>query len=323
MKKALIFGASGQAGSYLSELLVAKGYEVYGTWRHTVPRDLTTSLSRHIYLDMDWLEEIEKVIREIKPDEIYNLAARMFAPVSWKDPLDYLKVNTLAVGQMLNVIRRYSRATKFFQAGSAEVFDLSKGYQTELTPINPRNPYGVSKAAAQHLVKVYRDKGLFVCTGILFNMESPRRASTFFVNKVIKAAVAIKNGSKEKLVLGNINAFRDWGLTREYVEAMWLMLQAPSPVDYVIGTGNSASCHEFVKEVFNQLGLAMEDHVVHEPLFDEPVKGDVLWSHPTKIKTELGWEAKSKYREVITELVMAEMQLCKATADILQTSNMK
>ena len=304
MKKALVFGASGQAGYYLTKLLTEKGYDVTDTqYRHAI------SHRKRVTMDVRDVHDVRQLIRAVEPDEIYNLASMMFAPASWKSPVEYVQVNLTAAVNMLDTIHQIRPQCRFFQAGSAEVFDQDQiGQQSETHAIKPRNPYGISKAALMDMVRVYRESGLFACTGILFNMESPRRPDTFFSVKVAKAAVAIKQGKQDKLVLGRLNARRDWGWTEEYVVAMWQMLQAQKPDDYVIGTGESHTCFEFVKEAFADAGVSM-DRLEHD---NDPTKMtciDSLSADPSKIKRELGWTAETKFKGVVSKLVEAEMEM--------------
>lgn len=305
MKTALIFGSSGQAGYYLGEFLTRKGYDVHTTVRRHGELTRYLKPNEH-YCQMTDIFSVERVISEANPDEVYNLAAKMFVPSSWQDPVGYMLVNALTVSKMLEVLYKINPEAKFFQAGSADVFDQVYPMSEE-TPIRPRSPYGVSKATAQELVRVYREeKNVFACTGILFNFESPRRANTFFSMRVVEAVARMRAGLQDKLELGQLDAVRDWGLTEEYVEAMWMMLQAPEPKDYVIGTGVARSCMKFVERAFTAAELDM-NRLVYDKSF---TIGDsnVLWSDPRKIRDELGWEAKTKFPYIVDYLVEAEMK---------------
>lgn len=301
MKKALIFGASGQAGWYLAQFLQKKDYTVYGTCC-VGEQQLHPYYVNRVTFELPL--NIEEMIRRTEPDEVYNLAAKMFAPASWNSPAQYMMVNSMAVARMLDTLRLVNPSARFFQAGSAEIFDQVYPLNEE-SPIRPRNPYGVSKATAQELVRVYREqKRMFACTGILFNMESPRRPDTFFSVKVAKAVARMAAGLQYGLELGRLDAVRDWGLTEEYVEAMWLMLQTDKPTDYVIGTGVARSCLKFVESAFSKAGLSM-DRLVYDK--STPMHEDVLWSDPRRIRNDLGWEAKSHFTRVVDALVEAEM----------------
>jgi GDPmannose 4,6-dehydratase len=303
-KKAIIFGASSQAGYYLFQLLVSKGYEVTGTkFRNTVWN------SRTITMDVRNHHDVRQLIQAVQPDEIYNLASMIAIPESWKYPVEYVEVNLAAATNMLSTVMQERPTCRFFQAGSAEIFRQNDfGPQSEKHEIRPRNPYGISKAALMDMVRVYRDSGLFACTGILFNMESPRRPDTFFSVKVAKAVAAIKNGKQDKLVLGKLNAKRDWGWTEEYVVAMWKMLQADPPLDFVIGTGECHSCFEFVKEAFSIAGVSMDKLVYEDDPYDMR-RMDSLWADPTKINFVLNWKAKTLFHGVVRKLVEAEMEV--------------
>jgi len=310
MKRALIFGASGQAGYYLGKFLERKDYEVYRVVRRLTEEQ--TSL-RIWGCSLMRPYDVNRVITSVDPDEVYNLAAMMFAPASWEHPGEYLQINALAVGYMLETLYKINPKAKFFQAGSAEIFDQVYPL-SEDSPVRPRNPYGISKATAQELVRVYREqKGMFACTGILFNMESPRRPDTFFSVKVAKAVARMAAGLQDKLELGQLHAVRDWGLAEEYVEAMWLMLQASKPQDYVIGTGLARSCLKFVETAFTHAGLSI-DRLVYDK--SAPDHEDILWSDPRKIYQDLGWQAKSLFSDVVRTLVEAEMAKLEAGVKI-------
>lgn len=309
MKKALIFGVSGQAGSYLVDLLLKKDYTIYGTYNTHPPYmpKLTYPKERYFTLKCDicYPEQVSNAIKSCVPDEIYNMAAMMYAPASWKIPSNYMIANAVSVSDMLSTYSVLNPQGRFFQAGSAEVFD--KIYpQDETTLKRPRNPYGVSKVAAHGLTRVYREeKQFFSCTGIFFNMESPRRDKFFFTRKVTLGIRDIVNKKSDKLELGNLSAVRDWGLTEEYVEAAWMMLQTKTPEDYVIGTGEAHSCWEFVEQACKVAGIAtaLISYDKTEPAFIDKIQSD-----PSKIKKELGWEAKSKFLGVVKYLMDAELK---------------
>jgi GDPmannose 4,6-dehydratase len=286
-KKALIFGATGQAGYYMSIFLHNKGYEVAA-----LPH-------RACDITIPWM--VKSVIKEFKPDEIYNFAALMHTPESWNDPISYLQVNGVAVANILDCCK----GIKFFQAGSADIFEQGGHTRDEHSTKKPSTPYGVAKLLAHNLVRLYREeKDVFAVTGILFNMESPRRQESFFSSKVIKGIAAIKAGAQDKLILGNLSAERDWGLVEEYVEAMWLMLQSDARRDYVIGSGKSASCEEFVQYACDLVNISFEKNVEYEMDF---TRMDCMRCDPSKIRKDLGWSAKSNYKDVIKTLIQAEL----------------
>ena len=297
--KALVFGASGNLGSYLAEFLVRKGYQVTGTYSGTNlsggqrPEGVKMVMTP---FGSQW--GIRNVIEETKPDEVYNCVARMFAPNSWMDPIGYMEVNAMAVARILDSVYKFNPEARVWQAGSAEVFGkLCFGRFNENTPLRPESPYGVAKATAHELIRVYREKHRkFACTGILFNAESPRRSDFFFASKVAKAAAR-----HEKLELGELGAGRDWGLAEEYVEAAWMMLQTPIPKDYIIATGVTASCQDFVDEARKQSEFQVSWKVPRVP------KIDTVYADPSAIEEDLGWKANTKFPEVVGVLVKAEL----------------
>jgi GDPmannose 4,6-dehydratase len=307
MKKALVFGGSGQAGSYLVELLESKGYEVSAPSRNAINFEKD---------DFWW--KLDERIRWFKPDEVYNFAAKMFAENSWKYPIDYMEVNGIAVLSILQSIQKWHPKAKFFNAGSADVFDKWTTHYDEKSPRKISTPYGLSKQVAEDAVRIYREQGLFACTGIFFNMESPRRADYFFSKKVVREAVRIKKefGKQEieKMKLGRISARRDWGWAPEYVEVAWKMLQQDTPADYVIGTGENHSCKEFIIEALLAAGLYIDIEDIDEVVeydktpIEEP---DSMWANPSKVENYLGWKAKYKFKDVIRMLVEAELEVTK------------
>lgn len=309
MKKALIFGMSGQAGYYLARLLQGKDYEVHGTHDVNLHASVALPLAKWYKLDLaNPYAGVGALIKRVKPDEIYNLASSMFAPASWEDPIVYMQVNATSVTQMLESFRVENPEGRFFQAGSADIFDLTYQPQNERTTKKPRTPYGVAKLAAQEMVRVYREKyGMYACTGILFNMESPRRPKTFFTTKVAQQVAQVARGEKDYVELGRLTAIRDWGRTEEYVGAMWAMLQYPTdtPKDYVIGTGKSASCLEFVRQAMWVAGLP-ESKLRYE-FYKEGLQQDSLRADASEIEYDLGWKAKSSWVDVVKELVEAEL----------------
>lgn len=308
-KKALVFGASGNMGSYMAEFLVEKGYEVYGTYsglfRDGSQRPAGVEMRMVLLLSP---RQIKWAMEQIQPDEVYNFAAKMFAPASWESPTDYMAINAQAVAQMLETLWQVSPQAKFFQAGSAEVFGKHYyGRINERCVLVPDSPYGVSKAAAQELVRTYREKkNRFACTGIFFNAESPRRDKFFFASKVAKEVARIKRGDSTQLKLGCLHAQRDWGLAAEYVEAAWLMLQSRSgPCDYVIATGNTASCLEFAKRALRVAELP-EEMLSYQK--SEKFDYDAVYANPHKIFEDLGWTARTRFPDVVDVLVREELE---------------
>jgi len=320
MKKALITGITGQDGSYLAELLLAKGYEVYGIIRRS--SSFNTGRIDHLYQDPhdnprlkliygDLLDSsvLSKILRTIKPDEVYNLAAQSHVRVSFDIPeytADSVALGTL---RLLEAIRHENLKTKFYQASSSEMFGKVLSVpQNEDTPFNPRSPYACAKVFAHHIAKTYRDAyGMFICSGILFNHESPRRGETFVTKKITKAVARIKLGKQQHLYLGNLEAKRDWGYAPEYVEAMWRMLQHNEPDDYVIATGETHSVQEFVEEAFSSVGLNWKDHVKIDPKYFRPAEVDLLLGDYSKAKKKLGWEPKMTFKQLVKIMVEADL----------------
>ncbi|OGW00102.1 MAG: GDP-mannose 4,6-dehydratase [Nitrospinae bacterium RIFCSPLOWO2_02_39_17] len=318
MKKALITGITGQDGSYLAEFLLEKGYRVAGIVR----RSSTESFERIDHIknkvelkQADLLDQLSIIdaIKEFEPDEIYNLAAQSFVPTSWTQPILTGEFTALGVTRMLEAIRHISKNIKFYQASSSEMFGkVQQIPQNEKTPFYPRSPYGVAKVYG-HLITVnYRESyNIFACSGILFNHESPRRGREFVTRKVTEGAVKIKLGLAKELRLGNFEAKRDWGYAKDYVRAMWLMLQQKEPSDYVIATGKEHSVQELVKIAFGHLGLKWKDYVVIDPALIRPAEVDHLVGDYSKAKKELGWEPHVSFQELIEMMVEADMERLK------------
>lgn len=318
MKKALITGITGQDGSYLAEFLLEKGYRVAGIVR----RSSTESFERIDHIknkvelkQADLLDQLSIIdaIKEFEPDEIYNLAAQSFVPTSWNQPILTGEFTALGVTRMLEAIRHINKNIKFYQASSSEMFGkVQQIPQNEKTPFYPRSPYGVSKVYGHWITVNYRESyNIFACSGILFNHESPRRGREFVTRKVTEGAAKIKLGLSKELRLGNFEAKRDWGYAKDYVRAMWLMLQQKEPSDYVIATGKEHSVQELVKIAFGHLGLKWEDYVVIDPALIRPAEVDHLVGDYSKAKKGLGWEPQVKFEELIEMMVEADMDKLK------------
>jgi len=322
MKKALITGITGQDGSYLTELLLNKGYEVHGIVRRTssVSRgrldslDLTEEKKSRLHLHYGDLSDsvaLVKLLYNLQPDEVYNLAAQSHVRVSFDIPEYTLDVTGVGAGRILEAILEsgIGKKVRFYQASSSEMYGLVQAVpQNETTPFYPRSPYACAKVMAHWLTVNYREAyGLFACSGILFNHESPRRGENFVTRKISLAAARIKAGLQDKLYLGNLDARRDWGYAKEYVEGMWLMLQQEKPSDYVLATNETHSIRDFLDECFNHVGLDWHDHVVFDPKFLRPSEVDLLIGDYSKAKKQLGWEPKTRMRELARLMVDADL----------------
>ena len=332
MKKALITGITGQDGSYLAELLLSKGYEVHGIIRRasTFNTDRIDQLYQdpHVngvklflhYGDLADSVQMVKMFYDMKPDEIYNLGAQSHVRVSFEIPEYTGDVVGVGAVRILEAIREANLVGKvrFYQASSSEMFGkVQEVPQTEETPFWPRSPYGCAKMYAHWLTINYRESyDMFACSGILFNHESPRRGETFVTRKITRAATRIKVGLQDKLYLGNLDAERDWGYAKEYVEMMWLMLQQDRPDDYVIATNEMHSVKEFVVETFDRLGLDWEKYVDYDERYERPAEVDLLIGNPAKAKRQLGWEPKVKFKELIAIMVDADLKLAEEEAKI-------
>jgi GDPmannose 4,6-dehydratase len=314
MPKALITGVTGQDGSYLADFLCEKGYEVLGMVRRTstINFDRIRHLQDRIKIVRgDLLDEVSliSILRENDPDEIYNLAAQSFVPTSFEQPVLTGEFTGLGVTRVLDAIRIVNHAVRFYQASSSEMFGkVRETPQQETTPFYPRSPYGAAKVYAHWMTVNYRESyGLFACSGILFNHESPRRGVEFVTHKITRAAARIKLGLASDLRLGNLDARRDWGYAPDYVRAMWLMLQQDHPDDYVIATGETHSVREFCKEAFAHLGLDWEKYVVVDPKLYRPAEVDLLVGDYGKAKRVLGWEPSINFQELVRIMVDADM----------------
>ncbi len=315
MKRALVTGITGQDGSYMAELLLSKGYEVFGVVRRTSSRNLERieHIQDRIHLesaDLLDLSSVMSLLQRIKPHEFYNLAAQTFVPASWEQPVLTGEITALGVTKMLEAIRLVDPAIRFYQASSSEMFGKVQAVpQNERTPFYPRSPYGVAKVYGHWITVNYRESyGMFACSGICFNHESPRRGSEFVTRKITETAARIKLGMATELRLGNLEARRDWGFAGDFVEAMWLMLQQEEPEDYVIATGVTRSVREMARIAFEHIGLNYEDYVILDPRFVRPAEVDMLVGDPSKAAQKLNWRPKVSFEELIAMMVEADIQ---------------
>jgi GDPmannose 4,6-dehydratase len=313
MKTALITGITGQDGSYLAELLLEKGYEVHGILRrsssfNTSRIDSIFHLLHLHYGDLTDANSLRHIVQESKPDEVYNLGAQSHVRTSFDIPVYTAGATGLGALNMLEAVKDYGNA-KFYQASSSELFGkVVETPQKETTPFYPRSPYGVAKQFAYWSTVNYREAyNMFACNGILFNHESPRRGDTFVTQKIVKAAVRIMKGQQGKLFLGNLDARRDWGYAKDYVEAMYLMIQQDKPDDYVIATGEAHSIREFLTEAFSYVNLDWNKYVEIDPKYYRPAEVDLLLGDASKAKRQLGWEPKVKFKELVKIMVEAEL----------------
>lgn len=321
-KTALITGITGQDGSYLAELLLEKGYDVYGMVRRSSVEkyDRIEHIKDKIELIQgDLLDELSlmTVLKKVKPTELYNLAAMSFVPTSWEQPVLTAEFTGVGVVKVLEAIRNVDPSIRFYQASSSEMFGKVREVpQSELTPFYPRSPYGVAKVYGHYITVNYRESyNLFACSGILFNHESPRRGYEFVTRKVTNAVAKIKHGLQDKLFMGNLDSKRDWGFSGDYVEAMWLMLQQPKPDDYVIATGETHTVRELVEVAFSHVGLNWEDYVEIDPKFIRPAEVDLLIGDPSKAKKVLGWKPKVNFEGLVKMMVESDMAIWdKATS---------
>jgi len=336
MKKALITGITGQDGSYLAELLLEKGYQLWGIMRrsssfHTGRIDhLYKDPHEHprlklIYGDLTDGSNLSTIINEIKPDEVYNLGAQSHVRVSFDMPIYTADTDALGTLRLLEAIRSSDKPAKFYQASSSEMYGkVVETPQTEKTPFYPRSPYGCAKAYSFWQTVNYREAyGLFACNGILFNHESPRRGETFVTRKITRAATRIKLGLQNKLFLGNLEAKRDWGFAGDYIEANWLMLQQDKPDDYVVATGESHSVREFVDEVFSYLDLDWQKYIEIDPRYLRPSEVDYLQGDASKAKKVLKWEPKVTFTELARMMTDADMKIAEDEKIIKDHQNTK
>ncbi len=317
-KKALITGITGQDGSYLAELLLEKDYEVHGMVRRSsVERyeRLEHIRDRINILQGDLTDQssLDSAVRETQPDEVYNLAAQSFVPTSWNQPLLTGDVTGLGAARMLEALRKFKKDARFYQASSSEMFGkVHEVPQTEKTPFYPRSPYGVAKVYGHHITVNYRESfGMFACSGILFNHESPRRGLEFVTRKITHGVASVKHGLAKELRLGNLDAKRDWGFAGDYVEAMWRMLQQDKPDDYVIATGQTHTVEEFVETAFGHAGLDWKKYVIIDPKFIRPAEVDLLLGDPSKAAEKLDWRPKVSFRELVKMMVDSDIKALK------------
>jgi GDPmannose 4,6-dehydratase len=316
--KALITGITGQDGSYLAELLLEKGYQVFGMVRRSSTEnfDRINHLRDKIHLrQADLLDQISlvRLVEECRPDEIYNLAAQSFVPTSWEQPMLTGEFNALGVTKWLEAIRQVNKKVKFYQASSSEMFGkVQEVPQTEKTPFYPRSPYGVAKVYAHWITVNYRESyGIFAVSGILFNHESPRRGLEFVSRKITDGAARIKLGKAKKLYLGNLDAKRDWGYAGDYVRAMWLMLQQKEPEDFVIATGKNHTVRELAQIAFDRVGLDYKKYVEVDPKLVRPAEVDVLLGDPWYAQKKLGWKPEVSFEQLIQMMVDADLERVK------------
>ena len=333
-KRALITGITGQDGSFLTELLLDKGYEVHGIIRRSSsfntdridhlyqdPHEPATRL-RLVYGDLNDSSSLNTILRQIEPDEIYNLGAQSHVRVSFDVPEYTAEVTGLGTVRILEAIREAGIRPKFYQASSSELFGkVLETPQTERTPFYPRSPYGCAKAYAYYITVNYRESyDMFACNGILFNHESHRRGETFVSRKITRAATRIKLGLQDKLYLGNLDARRDWGYAGDYVEAMWLMLQAAEADDYVIATGETHSVRDFLDEAFGLLELDWKEYVKKDPRYYRPTEVDLLLGDATKARRALGWEPKVGFKALVRLMVEHDLGLARQELAATETS---
>lgn len=318
MKKAFITGITGQDGSYLAELLLEKGYEVYGMVR----RSSNENYERVAHLrdkvtftqgDLADQSSLDEAIKDIMPDEVYNLAAQSFVPTSWNQAVLTTDITGLGVTRILEAVRKRKPDAKFYQASSSEMFGkVQEIPQTEKTSFYPRSPYGVAKVYGHWITVNYRESyDLFACSGILFNHESPRRGLEFVTRKVTNTVAKIKLGLAQELRMGNMDAMRDWGFAGDYVYAMWLMLQQDQPDDYVIATGETHSVCELIEIAFDSVGLKAKNYVVTDQKFFRPAEVDQLIGNPEKARKSLGWISKTSFEGLIRMMVDEDLRLLK------------
>jgi GDPmannose 4,6-dehydratase len=317
-KTALITGITGQDGSYLAELLLDKGYRVCGMVRRSSAENFSRLEPFRDRLELfqgDLLDgtSLTQVLEQVRPDEVYNLAAQSFVPTSWQQPVLTAEFTAVGVTRLLDALRQVCPKARFYQASSSEMFGkVRETPQKETTPFHPRSPYGVAKVYGHFITVNYRESyGLFACSGILFNHESPRRGLEFVTRKIAHGAARIKLGLAQELRLGNLQAKRDWGFAGDYVRAMWLMLQQDRPDDYVIGTGQTHTVEDFVRIAFDHAGLDWKKHVVEDPRFYRPAEVELLLADPSKARRALGWKPTMDFEQLARFMVDAELEMLR------------
>ena len=320
MKKALITGITGQDGSYLTEFLLSQGYEVHGLIRRAstfntaridhIYKDIHENTKLHLYHgDLSDLGQISNIIYNVKPDEIYNLAAQSHVRVSFDMPEYTGDITALGATRILDTIRKSDLEIKFYQASSSEMFGSSQPPQSESSPFHPRSPYASAKVYAYWITENYKHGyNIFACNGILFNHESPRRGETFVTRKITRAVANIVAGKQKKLYLGNLKAKRDWGYAPEYVECMWKIMQQKEPDNFVIGTGETHSVEEFLNKVFSYVDLNLDEHVEIDTRYFRPIEVETLIADSNKAKKELGWDPKIKFNDLVKIMIDADMR---------------
>jgi GDPmannose 4,6-dehydratase len=313
--RALITGVTGQDGSYLAELLLDKGYEVYGMLRNIrreSPQRLAGAAARIQLVEADLTDQssLDRMLQQVRPDELYNLAGQTFVPVAWSQPLLTMEITGMGALRLLEAMRRHSPRTKFLQASSSEIFGKAEGArQNEQTRMQPTNPYGAAKLFAHYVTINYRESyGMFACSCISFNHESPRRGVEFVTRKVAQQAARIKLGLAEKLSMGNLEGRRDWGFAGDYVRAMWMMLQQPQPDDFVIATGVMHSVKELLEIAFSCVGLDWKKHVEIDQALVRPAEPDPLCGDAGKAERVLGWKPEVSFRRLVEMMVQAELK---------------
>jgi GDPmannose 4,6-dehydratase len=318
-RRALITGITGQDGSYLAEFLLEKGYTVFGMVRRASKDNFERlePFRRRVELrQADLLDQLSliRLLEESRPHEVYNLAAQSFVPSSWSQPVLTAEFTALGVTRVLDAIRLVDPGIRFYQASSSEMFGkVRETPQNELTPFHPRSPYGVAKVYGHSITVNYRESyGLFACSGILFNHESPRRGLEFVTRKVTDGVARIKCGLDQELRLGNLDARRDWGFAGDYVQAMWLMLQQDEPDDYVVATGESHSVQDLVELAFSHVGLDWHEYVVIDAMLKRPAEVDRLLGNAAKAREKLGWAPKTRFPELVQMMVEADLARCRA-----------
>jgi GDPmannose 4,6-dehydratase len=336
-KRALITGITGQDGSFLTELLLEKGYEVFGVVRRSSsfntdridhlyqdPHEPSTRL-RMFYGDLTDSSSLNNILRHTEPDEVYNLGAQSHVRVSFDVPEYTADVTGVGTVRLLEAIREVGIKPKFYQASSSELYGkVAEVPQTERTPFHPRSPYACAKAYAYYVTVNYREAyGMFACNGILFNHESPRRGETFVTRKITRAATRIKLGLQQKLYMGNLDARRDWGYAKDYVEAMWMMMQAEVADDYVVATGETHSVREFLEESFGCLDLDWREHVEIDERYNRPSEVDLLLGDATKARTVLGWEPKVDFKGLVRIMIDHDLELAAREKTMVESGGLQ